>query len=115
MSSHRSEHNFENIKREITAIIRELKDPRLKNMFLSVIKISPSHDGSSYRVFVSALEGIEKSKEAVEILNVAKGFIRSEIGNRLRLRYVPNITFIPTDSIEYGINMSKKIDELLSK
>ena len=115
MSNHRSEHNFENIKREITAIIRARKDPRLKNMFLSVIKIAPSHDGSSYRVFVSALEGMEKSKEAVEILNVAKGFIRSEIGNRLRLRYVPSITFIPTDSIEYGINMSKKIDELLSK
>ena len=61
------------------------------------------------------VDGALGTKEAVEILNVAKGFIRSEIGNRLRLRYVPSITFIPTDSIEYGINMSKKIDELLSK
>ena len=48
-------------------------------------------------------------------LNSAKGFIRSEIGKRLSLRYIPNLTFIPSDTIEYGINMSKKIDELLSK
>ena len=115
MPNHRAEHNFESIKREITAIIREMKDPRLKSGFISIIKIANSDDGSSYRVFVSSLDGINFAKSAADVLNSAKGFIRSEIGKRLSLRYIPNLTFIPSDTIEYGINMSKKIDELLSK
>ena len=115
MSSHRAQHNFESIKREITAIIREMKDPRLKSGFISIIKIDNSDDGSSYRIFVSSLEGLDSSQKAVEILNGAKGFIRSEIGKRLTLRYIPNLTFIPSDTTEYGVNMSKRIDELLSK
>jgi ribosome-binding factor A len=115
MPNYRSSHNYENIKREITAIIRELKDPRLKSGFISVVKISTSHDASSCRVFISALEGIEKSEEAVKILSSASGYIRKELGERLHLRYVPNLTFIPTDAVEYGINMSKKIDDILSK
>ena len=115
MPNHRAEHNFESIKREITAIIREMKDPRLKSGFISIIKIANSDDGSSYRVFVSSLDGLSSAKSAVDVLNSAKGFIISEIGKRLSLRYIPNLTFIPSDTIEYGINMSKKIDELLSK
>ena len=115
MPSHRAQHNFESLKREITAIIRELKDPRLKSGFISILKITIAYDGSSCRVFVSSLEGIEKSKEAAKILESASGFIRKELGEKLRLRYVPNLTFIPTDAVEYGINMSQKIDELISK
>ena len=103
MSNHKAEHNFESIKREITAIIRELKDPRLKSGFTSVVKIANSDDGSSYKIFVSSLDGL------------AKGFIKNELGKRLSLRYIPNLTFIPNDTTEYGVNMSKRIDELLSK
>lgn len=115
MPGYRSDHNYENIKREITAIIRELKDPRLKNGFVSIVKISASHDASSCKVFVSALEGIEKAEEAAKILGSASGYIRKELGERLRLRYIPNLIFIPSDATEYGINMSKRIDDLLSK
>lgn len=115
MPSHRSEHMFENVKREITAIISQLKDPRLKKMFLSVIKIDPSHDGSGYRIFISALEGLESAENACAILDGAKGYVRTELGNRLRMRYIPTLTFIPSDAVEYGISMSRKIDEVLSK
>ncbi len=115
MPSHRAQHNYESIKREITAIIRELKDPRLKSGFVSIVKISASNDASSCKVFVSALEGLEKAEEAAKILGSASGYIRKELGERLKLRYVPNLTFIPTDAVEYGINMSKRIDKLLSK
>ena len=114
MPSHRSEHNYENIKREITAIIRELKDPRLQSGFISIVKISASHDASSCRVFVSSIDGIEKAEEAIKILSSAAGYIRKELGERLRLRYIPNITFIPTDAVEYGVNMAKRNDDLLS-
>lgn len=115
MPNHRAQHKFESIKRELIAIVRELKDPRLESGFINILKISTAHDGSSCRVFISSLDGLEKSKEAAEILDSASGFIRKELGERLRLRYVPNLTFIPTDAIEYGINMSKKIDELISE
>lgn len=115
MSNHKAEHNFESIKREITAIIRELKDPRLKSGFTSVVKIANSDDGSSYKIFVSSLDGLAFAKSAVDVLNSAKGFIKNELGKRLSLRYIPNLTFIPNDTTEYGVNMSKRIDELLSK
>lgn len=113
MPSHRSQHNSESIKREITAIIRELKDPRLGEGFISILKISSSKDSSSFNVFVSSLEGIEKAEKAVECLQSAAGHIRKELGSRLRVRYVPNLRFIATDALEYGINMSKKIDEVM--
>ncbi len=115
MPTHRSEHNIEDIKREINAIIRHLKDPRLESGFVNILNISTSEDGSSCRVFVSSLEGINKTQEAVEVLNGAKGYIRGKLGENLRLRYVPNLNFIATDAIEYGINMSKKIDELVTE
>ena len=52
----------------------------------------------------------------MEILNSAVGFIRKELGKRLRLRYIPNLNFIPTDAVEHAIEISKKIDdEMISK
>lgn len=114
MPSHRAEHNTESIKREITAIIKQMKDPRLSEGFISILKISASEDASSFRVFVSALEGIEKAKAAAECMQAAAGFIRKELGSRLRVRYVPNLKFIATDALEYGMNLSKKIDDIVS-
>lgn len=115
MSSHRAQHKFESTKREITAIFREMKDPRLSEGFINILKISAASDGSMYHIFISSMDGIEKSAEVVQILNSATGYIKKKLGERLRLRYVPNLKFIATDAIEYGINMSKKIDELISK
>ncbi len=115
MSSHRAQHNFENIKRAIHTIISKLKDPRLNSGFINIVKIDISDDASSCRIFISSLNGIEKSTEAVKILTKASGHIKKELGEKLSLRYIPNLTFIPSDAVEYGINMSKKIDELISK
>lgn len=115
MPSHRSQHNCESIKREIVAIIRELKDPRLSEDFISVLKISSSDDCSHFNVFVSALGGIEKAIEAAACLQAAEGVIRKKLGEKCRVRYIPNLKFIATDALEYGMNMSKKIDEVIQK
>lgn len=115
MPSHRSQHNCESIKREIVAIIRELKDPRLNEDFISVLKISSSDDCSHFNVFVSALGGIEKASEAAACLQAAEGVIRKKLGEKCRVRYIPNLKFIATDALEYGITMSKKIDEVIQK
>lgn len=115
MSSHRSQHNSESVKREITAIIRKLNDPRISGKFISILKISASADSSSFIVFVTAIEGIEAATQAVEGLNSATGIIRKELGQKMRLRYVPNIKFVATDALEKGIELSKKIDEIVNK
>lgn len=115
MSSHRSQHNSESIKREITAIIRKLNDPRISGKFISILKISASADSSSFIVFVTAMEGLETAQQATDGLNSAAGLIRKELGQKMRLRYVPNIKFVATDALEKGIELSKKIDEIVNK
>ncbi len=112
MASHKSQHNTEDIKRGIINIIPTLKDPRLKEGLLSVVSVDVSNDNGSCHIFVSSLDGIEHSNEACKILNSACGFIRKRLGEKLRLRYIPNLVFFPTDTIEYAFEMSKKIEKL---
>lgn len=115
MANHGSEHKLEMIRRAVSAEIARLKDPRLDDGFVNVLKITVSHDGSSCKIFVSSLKGIEKATEASEILTSASGHIRKNIGKKLNFKYIPNLIFIPTDAVEYGIKMSKRIDELLTR
>ena len=110
MAGHRIDRVSEDIRREIIAIIRELKDPRVKDKMLTVVRVEVSSDASYVKAYVSALEGIETAKEAVKGLISATGYIRREVGSRLRLRKTPEIKFIADDSIEKGINMFKKIE-----
>lgn len=112
MASRRKQHYSESIKRELTAIIRELKDPRIQDEFISIVKTDVSENISSCKVYVSCIKGIESTKKIVKILNSASGYIKNIVGDRLKLRYTPAITFHPTNSIEYGINMINTIDNM---
>lgn len=112
MSGHRIERTTEDIKRELTAIFRELKDPRVQNVFLSIVRVEVTNDLSYCTVQVSAIEGLEKAKEAVKGLKSAAGFIRRELGHRLKLRHVPELLFNATDSIEYSANISRILGSL---
>lgn len=112
MPSHKTQHTSESIKREISSIIRELNDPRVRNNFIDVVKIDISKDLSSCHVFISSLDGIERAKEAVEGLSSAVPYIKRGLSQRLELRSVPNIVFKATDSIEYSMNMIEKINSL---
>ncbi len=114
MPTHRMQHTFENIKREIVAIVRQLNDPRVSNNFIDLIKIDISRDMSLCSVYVSSIHGIEKTNEAVSGLKCAVPYIKKELGLRLRLRFIPNLRFIATDSVEYGVNMMEKINNLIS-
>ncbi len=110
--SHSRQHISENIRREISSIIRELKDPRLQKSFISIAKIEVSDKNSSCKVFISSLQGYESAEEAAKCLNAASGFIRKKLGERVQLRYTPIINFIPTSSIEYGASILKKLNDL---
>ena len=112
MPSHRIERTTEDIRRELTAIFRELKDPRVSGAFLSIVRVEVTNDLSYCTVYVSAIEGLDRAKEAVKGLKSAGGFIRRELGHRLRLRHVPELIFNATDSIEYSANISRILSSL---
>ena len=101
----------EDIKREIISIMRELKDPRVKGM-LTVVKVEVSGDLSFAKVYISAMEGLDTAKTAVKGLESATGYIRKEVGKRLRLRKTPELKFIADNSIEHGMNITKIMDDL---
>ena len=112
MASHRMGRTTEDIKRELTAVLRELKDPRVANSMISIVRVEVSNDLSFCKVYVSAMEGIDKAKEAVKGLKSASGYVRREIGSRLSLRHVPAMVFEATDSIEYSANISRLLNDL---
>lgn len=98
----------EDIKREMSALIRELKDPRVSQM-LSIVRCEVSNDLSHCKVNVSALEGEEATRESIKGLQSASGFLRRELSNRLHLRKCPELHFIADGSIAY----SAKINDIL--
>ena len=112
MANHKLGRTTEDIKRELTAIFRELKDPRVNACFLSIVRVEVTNDLSYCTVYVSALEGLDRAKNAVKGLKSAQGFIKRELGHRLRLRHVPELIFTPTDSIEYSAEISRILNSL---
>lgn len=113
MGTYKQDRAAEDIKREITAVIRELKDPRIAEHMISVARAEVASDLSYVKVYVSAVEGIEVAKAAVKALTNATGLIRREVGKRLRLRKTPEMKFVADDSIEYGMNIAKKLESLV--
>lgn len=102
----------EDIKREMTAILRELKDPRIDKL-LTVVRADLSGDMSSCKIYVSSLEGMERTRESVLGLKSAAGFIRRELFHRLKMRKSPELTFVADNSIERSAEISKKLSDLL--
>lgn len=112
MSENRIARVTEDVRRELTAILREVKDPRVKGCLLSIVRVEVTSDLSYCTVYVSTMEGLDRTKNAVEGLRSASGYIRRELGHRLRLRHVPELLFKPTDSIEYGASISRMLHDL---
>lgn len=112
MPSYKLDRTTEDIRRELTAVFRELKDPRVSNTLLSIVRVEVSRDLSYCTVYVSDMEGMERAQRAVQGLKSAAGFIRRELGSRLSLRHVPELTFKATDSIEYSANISRILEDL---
>lgn len=115
MSGHRLDRTTEDVKRELTAILREMKDPRVSSGLISIIRVEVTNDLSYCKVYISSLKGIEDAKQAVKALKSAEGYIRRELGHRLKLRHVPQPLFSATDSIEYSANISRLLNDLDKK
>ena len=109
--SYQSDRTAEDIKREITALLRELKDPRVNAAMLTVVRAEVAHDLSFCKAYISSLNGIEDAKAACKVLNGgAKGYLRKELGSRIAIRKAPDLRFIPDDSVEKGIEMFRKLE-----
>lgn len=111
MSSYRMDRTNEDILRELTAILRRVKDPRVHGM-LSIVRVEVTSDMSYAKVYISAMEGLDTAKSAVKGLTSAQGYIRRELGNALHLRHVPELRFIADDSIAYSASISKTLHDL---
>lgn len=115
MANYRADRVSEDIQRELTAILREMKDPRLHNGIISVVRCDMAHDLSYCKVYISSMNGLDTAKDAVKALKNASGFIRHELGVRLKLRYAPALAFEATDSIEYSANISRILNDIEHK
>jgi ribosome-binding factor A len=101
------------IKKEIAALIqRDIKDPRIPE-FTSIVHVDVAKDLSICKVYISTLGTGEDRKKAVEGLKSASGYIKRELGHRVKLRAMPELVFLADDSIEHGIRISKLIDDTL--
>ncbi len=102
-------------KKEISNIIRnELKDPRLAKL-ISVTWAKVTRDLRYAKVYISVMGNDEQKNSTMAALKSASGFIRREIGQRINLRYTPEIHFELDNSIEHGVYMSKLIKDTLKK
>ena len=97
----------------MSRIIRsEVKDPRIHPM-TSVLRVTVAPDLKTCKAYISVLGDDEARKNTILGLKAAEGFIRRELAHSLNLRYTPEIRFVTDDSIEYGVLMSKRIDEVI--
>ena len=100
------------VQRELSEIIRlEIKDPRIHPM-TTVVDVSVTPDLKYCKAFISILGDEEAGKATIEGLKSAEGYIRRELATRVNLRNTPEIKIILDQSIEYGVNMSRLIDEV---
>ena len=103
------------VQKELSKIIREeIKDPRIHPM-TSVMAVEVAPDLKTCKAFISVLGNEEAKQSTIKGLKNAEGYIRRELARTLNLRNTPKIRFILDESIEYGVNMSKLIDDVMMK
>ena len=110
-TSHKNQRVNGEVMRELSRIISmEIKDPRI-NPMTSVTDVNVTPDLKYCKVYISVLGDQEAQEKTLEGLNSAVGYIRRQLARNLNLRNTPEIRFIMDQSIEYGVHMSKLIDE----
>lgn len=108
MAKYRQGRINDEFQKEVAMILRDVKDPRVSNAFISVTAAEVTPDLKYAKVYYSSLMG--DKKEVKMGLRAAAGFIRGQIARRMNLRITPEITFIEDGSIEYGAKISKILE-----
>ena len=111
MASNRIGRINEEIQKELSSLIRNLKDPRVQDTMISITHVEATPDLRYAKIFVSFLQ-TERAKDALKGLKSAGGYLRRELGRSLQLRYTPELVWELDDSITYGAKMLKLINSL---
>ena len=105
----------EEVRRVMSELIRtEIKDPRIAPM-TSVTDVEVAPDLKTCKAWISVLGNEQARKDTLAGLRSAEGFIRMQLAKKVNLRNTPEITFISDESIEYGVNMAKKIEDVIAE
>ena len=100
------------VLRELSTILRSgIKDPRVAPM-TSVVAVEVAPDLKTCKAYISVLGDEKMQQDTIRGLQSAEGYIRRELARTINMRNTPEIRFIVDQSIEYGVNISKKIDEV---
>lgn len=94
----------EEIQRELSALLRTVKDPRLQNGLLTITHVDTTSDLRYSRIFISALDK-SREQDMMKGLKSASGYLRRELGASLKLRYTPELQFVADDSIQQGAHI----------
>lgn len=111
MSSNRINRINEEIQKELSALLRTVKDPRVQDTMISITRVETTPDLRYTKVYVSFLQE-ERVKDAMAGLKSAAGYLRRQLGHNLQLRYSPEIVWSKDNSITYGARMLKLINSL---
>ena len=101
----------EEIQKELSSLLRKVKDPRVQDVMISITRVETTPDLRYTKVYVSFLQE-EKAADAMKGLKSAAGFLRRQLGTNLKLRYAPEIVWALDDSITYGAKMLALINSL---
>ena len=111
MASNRINRINEEIMKELSSLLRTVKDPRVQDTMISITRVETTPDLRYTKVYVSFLEE-DRVKNAMAGLKSAGGYLRRELGHNLQLRYAPEIVWSLDDSITYGAKMLQLINSL---
>ena len=111
MASNRINRINEEIQKELSSLLRTVKDSRVQDTMISITRVETTPDLRYTKVYVSFLQE-ERVKDAMAGLKSAGGYLRRELGHNLQLRYAPEIVWSLDDSITYGAHMLKLINSL---
>ena len=111
MASNRINRINEEIQKELSALLRTVKDPRVQDTMISITRVETTPDLRYTKVYVSFLQA-DRAEAAMKGLQSAAGFLRRQLGSNLQLRYAPEINWALDDSITYGARMLELINHL---
>jgi len=111
MEGKRSERVADLVRKEISEmLVRTIKDPRIG--FVTITRVTVTDDCRSAKIYYSVVGSLDEREQCIEGLNSAKGYIRRELGHRMKLKYTPEIVFQFDPSVEYAVHMGELIHHL---
>ena len=111
MAGYRRGRINEEVVRELSSIVREVKDPRVQKAIVSITAADVTADMKYAKIYFSCIGNADKA-EVKKGLESASGFMRKQVAVRLNLRQTPELKFIPDDSIEYGANINRLLKQV---